>query len=137
RDRLLCNGSDDLLVRGDEVVSAHVARARNAGGDHDDVRTGSLVVAVRPRDAGLIAEHRTHLVDVEGFALRQAFLDVDEDDVRVVSGGDRLGAGRAHVAGADDRDLAPHTRTPSFSMIASATSLVPTAVGSERVGFMS
>src|SRR5438105_11127717 len=32
-----------------------------------------------------------------------------------------------------------HARTPapSFSMIASATSLVPTAVGSLRVGFMS
>src|SRR5439155_1586872 len=38
---------------------------------------------------------------------------------------------------ADDGHLAPHTRTPSFSMIASATWLVPTALGSERVGFMS
>ena len=32
RDRLLCNGSDDLLVRGDEVVSAHPRFAGNPRG---------------------------------------------------------------------------------------------------------
>src|SRR5206468_12150575 len=82
-----------------------------------------------------------HLVDVERLALRQAFLDVDEDDVGVVAGCKHLRARRADVARADHCDLAPlaHAGTPvsSFSMIASASSLVPTAVGSSRVGFMS
>ena len=103
----------------------------------------------------LEAEHRAHLRDVKRLALRQALLDVDEDDVCVVAEREDLRAGRADVACAHDRhlpaalvgpELVPselelrsvrHTRTPSFPMIASATSLVPTAVGSSRVGFMS
>ena len=75
---------------------------------------------------------------IEGLALRIVRDDVDEDDVRVVAAGDLLRARGADVAGADDRDLSSHvTRAPSLSMIASATSLVPTADGSSRVGFMS
>ena len=111
--------------------------ARHAGGDHDDVGALGLVVAVRARDRRLVAEDGRRLVDVEGLALRQALLDVDEHDVGVVAPRDLLRGGRADVACADDGDLASHTRTPIRSMIASATSLVPTAVGSSRVGFMS
>ena len=65
------------------------------------------------------------------------FLDVDEHDVGVVAARELLRAGGADVARADNGDLGPHDGTSSFSMIASATSLVPTAVGSSRVGFMS
>ncbi len=98
---------------------------------------GSYVV--EPVTFGSYPEHRSGLVDVERLPLGQALLDVDEHDVRVVAPRELLGAGRADVARTDDRDFPPlaHTRTPSFSMIASATSLVPTAVGSSRVGFMS
>ena len=39
--------ADDRLVRRDEIVPAHARLARQAGGDHDDVRAGGLVVAVR------------------------------------------------------------------------------------------
>ena len=42
------DGADDLLVRRDEVVAAHAGRARDAGGDHDDVGAGGLLVAVEP-----------------------------------------------------------------------------------------
>src|SRR5881398_213794 len=98
----------------------------------------ALLVAVRARDRRLVAEHRAHLIDVQRLALRQVLDDVDEHDVAVVAGREHLGAGRAHVPGTDDRDFAAaQTRAPSASMIASATSLVPTAVGSSRVGFMS
>ena len=104
-------------------------------------RAGGLLVAVRAGDVRLVAEHGAHLVDVERLALRQALLDVDEDDVGVVARREHLRARRADVPGADDGDLAPRcscgTSASSFSMIASATSLVPTAVGSSRVGFMS
>ena len=108
----------------------------------DDRRAGRLLVAVRADDVRLVAEHRAHLVDVERLALRQALLDVDEDDVRVVARGEHLRARRADVAGADDGDLPSgcscgRTLASSFSMIASATWLVPTAVGSSRIGFMS
>ena len=108
-----------------------------AGGDHDDVGARGLVVVVGSPQVRLVAEHGPRLVQVERLPLRQSFLDVDEDDVGVVAPRDLLGRSRADVAGADDRDLSPQTRTPIRSMIASATSLVPTAVGSSRAGFMS
>src|SRR5581483_1211229 len=142
---------DDRLIRRDEVVAAHARRARPPGGDHDDVRALGLVVAVRPDDRGLVAEHGAGLVHVERLALGEVRDDVDEDDVCVVAPRDLLGARRADVSGADDGDLVPsaprlrqldspdlhQTRTPSLSMIASATWLVPTAAGSSRLGFMS
>src|SRR5918992_341895 len=152
RDRLLGDRADDRLVLRHQVVAAHPGLARQAGGDHDHVRAGRLLVAVRPGDRRLEAEDRAHLVDVERLALRQALLDVGEHDVGVVAPREHLRAGRARVPRPDDRDLPPalvrpelvaaelelgHTRTASFSTIASATSLVPTAVGSSRVGFMS
>ena len=100
-----------------------------------------LLVAVRAGAVRLVAEHGAHLVDVERLALRQAFLDVDEDDVGVVAGREDLRARRADVPCSDHGDLASTahagTSASNFSMIASATSLVPTAVGSSRVGFMS
>ena len=57
-------------------------------------RAGRLLVAVRADDGRLVAEHGAHLVDVERLALRQALLDVDEDDVGVVA----LASTCAHVA---------------------------------------
>ena len=107
-DDLLGDGPDDLLVRRDEVVAAHPRLARQPGRDHDDLRAGRLLVAVRAGDVRLVAEHRRGLVDVEGLALRKAFLDVDEHDVRVVATRDLLRAGRADVAGSDDSDLPSH-----------------------------
>ena len=102
---LLGDVLDDLLVRLHEVVAAHARRARQAGGDHDDLRAGRLVVPVRAGDVRLVAEHGAHLVDVERLALGEAFLDVDEDDVRVIARREHLRAGRADVPGADDGDL--------------------------------
>ena len=79
---------------------------------------GGLVVAVRPDDVRLVAEHGAHLVDVERLALRQALLDVDEHDVGVVALREHLRAGRADVPGADDRDLPPLAHwIPPLSLI--------------------
>ena len=109
-----------------------------------------LCLAMLAHDARLVAEHSARLVDVERLSLGEPLLDVHERDVAVVAARELLRAGRADVARSDDGDLAAalhrrelvapslhQTRTPSLSMIASATSLVPTAVGSSRVGFMS
>src|SRR5207253_11269300 len=134
---LLRHRADDGLVRRDEVVAAHARGARLARGDHDDIRALGLLVAVRPGDPWLVPDHGGRLVQVQRLALRVVRDDVDEDDVRVVGAGDLLRARRADVAGTDDRDLCSQTRTPSLSMIASAYSDVPTAVGSSRRGFMS
>src|SRR5207249_9875517 len=130
--------ADDLLVGRHEIVPAHARRARLARGDHDHLRALGLRVAVRPDDVRLVAEHGSRLIDVECLALGQVLDDVDENDVRVVPPRQLLRDRGADRTGSDDRHLAPaHTRTPSFSITASATSLVPTAVGSSRVGFMS
>ena len=136
-DRLAGHGADDLLVRRHEVVSAHARLARQPRGDHDHVGAGGLLVVVRTGDRRLVAEHRGCLAEVERLSLREAFLDVDEDHVRVVAPRDLLGGGGAHIARSDHRHLPSQTRTPILSMTASATSLVPTAVGSSRFGFMS
>ena len=72
---------------------------------------------------------------VERLALGEALLDVDDDHVGVIAARELLHAGGADIPGHDDGDLpalAQGTRTPSFSMIASATPLVPTALGSAR-----
>ena len=135
---LVGDRADDALVDRHQVVPAHLAGTRDLEADDDHVGALGLLVAVRADETeGLVAEHRRGLVDVEGLALRQPFLDVDDVDVRVVALGDLLRGGGADVAGTDHRHLASQTRTPILSMIASATSLVPTAVGSSRVGFMS
>ena len=75
------------------------------------------VVVVRAGDVRLVAEHRAHLVDVERLALRQAFLDVDEDDVGVVALREHLRARRADVPGADDRDLPPVAHVLSLQFL--------------------
>src|SRR5581483_3529272 len=109
-----------------------------------------LLVAVRAGDRRLVAEDRRGLVQVERLALGQVLDDVHEHDVGVVAARDLLRSRRADVARPDDRDLLAagcglevvvallhQTFASSFSMIASATWLVPTAVGSSRLGFMS
>src|SRR5207247_7282543 len=113
----------DLLVRRHEVVAAHVAGAGDSCRDHDDVGPGAFLITGRANRVRLIAEHGARLVDVQRLAGGEPLLDVDEHDVGVVAARELLRAGGADVPRADDRHLAPpaHTRTPSFSMTASAT----------------
>src|SRR5262245_30758820 len=138
-DGLLRHRGDDPLIRLHQVVAALPGLPRDAGRDDDNGRVGRLLVAVRPRHPRLVPEHGAGLIDVERLSLGQPFDDVDDDDVRVVAPGKLLCDRRADIAGADHGHLPAlaHTGTASLSMIASATSLVPTAVGSSRVGFMS
>ena len=96
---------DDLGVDAYQVVAAHARLARDARGDDDDVRASGLVVAIRADGVGLIADDRASLVEVERLALRQAFDDVDEHDVGVISFGQSLCSGSANMAGANDRNF--------------------------------
>ena len=73
--------------------------------DDDDVGAGRVGVVVGAGDAGVVADDRGGLGEVEPLALRQALDDVDEDDVGQAGLGDPLGGGCADVAGADDGDL--------------------------------
>ncbi len=133
---------DDPLVRRHEIVAAHSGCSSEPRGDHHDRRSCRGSIVVRADDVGLVAEQGAHLIDVEGLALGQPVLDVDQDDVRVVRTGDRFCAGRPDVPGADDRELGSgahrsDSAAPRRAISASATALVPTALGSSREGFMS
>src|SRR5207248_7375542 len=101
---------------------------------------------VRPgchtHEPGLEALDRPRLVEVEREPLGLALDDVGEHDgLEHVVLGEALRGGRAVEPGADDGDLSvpghQDVNSSSLLMIASAYWLVPTAVGSSRVGFMS
>ena len=84
----------------------------------DDVGAGGVGVVVRADDAGVVADDRRRLGEVEALALGQALDDVDEDDVGEAGLGDPLGGGGADVAGADDGDLvAGHGSRCSFRSV--------------------
>src|SRR4029453_19119677 len=87
---LLRHGAHDLLVRGDEIVAAHVAGPRHSCGDDDHVRAGADVVFGRALDARLVAEDGAGLVDVERLSGREALLDVHERHIAVVPAGGLL-----------------------------------------------
>ena len=74
---------------------------------------------------------------VEPLALRQALDDVDKNDVGIPLLRDALRQGSADVSSSNNGDFSPHRLSYRFLMMASAISLVPTAVWSSRVGFMS
>src|SRR5262249_25583314 len=108
------HGADDRLVRGDEIVTAHAGRAGAPGGDDDDVRSRSLLVAVRPDDRRLEAEHGACLIEVERLPLGQVVDDVDEDDVGVVAACKLLRDRGAHVPCADHGHLPPVHAGPLY-----------------------
>ena len=71
----------DLVVGIQKVIAAHAGLAWNSGGDDDDVGVGRVGVVVRADDVGIALLDRHGLEQVETLSLRDAFDDVDEDDV--------------------------------------------------------
>ena len=103
---LLGDAADDARVLGEEVVAAHARLAREAGRDDADVGALGQRVVAAAGELGVELVDGGGLPEVEGLALRDPLLDIDEDDlVRHVFAGDALCDGRAHVAGADDGDF--------------------------------
>ena len=96
----------DLEVDAEEVVAAHAGLARHAGGDDDHVgalrsphsRCAPVYLASKPSTGD-------GLGDVERLALRNAFRDVEEDDVAEFLQADEMGERAADLSGADERDL--------------------------------
>src|SRR6185312_1897579 len=98
----------DFVVRVQQVIAAHTGLARNSGGDNDDVGVGGVGVIVGAEDVGIALLDRHGLEQVEGFALRHAFNDVDEDDVGEFFGGDPVGGCRADVSRTYDAYFLSH-----------------------------
>ena len=97
---LLSHTLDNPRIGRDQIVAAHPRLARQATGDHDDIRSCGLAIVVgRAHCAGVVAVDRAGLPDIEGLALGKSFFDVEEDDlVADFTGGEHIGAGRAHIA---------------------------------------
>src|SRR6266540_1651501 len=132
-DRRRRDDRDHLIAVAPEHEPLNVLDRRpglpgDEGPEPGRVEDPSLTEHPLPRESGDVLGDVAHRVER---------IRVDDDDVRIVAARDLLSHGAADHAGADDGDLPPHTRTASFSIRASATSLVPTAVGSSRRGFMS
>ncbi len=71
----------DLVVGVEQIVAAHAGLAGNSGGDDDDVGVGGVGVVVGAENCGIALLDRHGFKQVETFALRDAFDDVDEDDI--------------------------------------------------------
>jgi len=127
-DDVLRDASHDLGVGLDQIHPTHAGLARQACGDHHDVRTGGLLVAVtirggrRAGQPGLEALDRTGLVHVQGQALALAVQDVGEHDLleEVVLRQPKR-SGRPVEAGTDDGDLALARHDP-YPFVASTES---------------
>lgn len=95
----------DFGVRADQVVPGHARLPRNTGRDDDDVRAGDVLVIVRAADSGVAAFDRRRLMDVETFALRHSFHDVEQNDVSEFFLSGQEGHGAADLAGSDQCDF--------------------------------
>ena len=95
----------DLEVDAEQVVAAHAGLARHAGGDDDHVGARDVGVVVRALVLGVEAVDRRGFGDVETLALRNAFRDVEQDDVAEFLQAGEVGERAADLAGADERDL--------------------------------
>src|SRR5579864_5085962 len=98
----------DAVVGVEQVVAAHTRLAWNAGGDHNNVGVGRVSVVVGARDVGIALLDGHGFEQVEAFALRHAFNDVDQNDVGEFFGSNPVSGSCAHVAGAYDGDFLAH-----------------------------
>src|SRR3546814_1665807 len=83
----------------------HARRARDAGGDDDDVGARDVLVIVRAGDLRVEARDRPDLRQVERLALRHAFDHVEQHDVAEFLLRGEQSQRSADIPGADQRDL--------------------------------
>ena len=95
-----------LEVDADQIVAAHARLAGDAGGDDADVGVGDLGIVGGAPERDVEAVDRPRLGDVERFALRHAFGDVEQDDVAKFPHRREVGERSADHSGADQRDFA-------------------------------
>ena len=98
----------DVVIRVEQVVAAHAGFARDAGGDDDDVGIGSVFVIVGAGDVGVALLDGHGFEQIQTLALRDAFDDVDQNDIGQFLGGDPMGGCGAYVSGTYDRYFLSH-----------------------------
>ena len=88
-----------------QVVAAHAGLARHASGDDHHVRALNRRVILRADVLRVEAVDGRGLGDVEPFALRDAFGDIEEDYVPEFLQANEVGQRAADLSRADERDL--------------------------------
>ena len=89
----------------EQIVAAHAGLARHAGGDDADIGALDRFIAIGAEKLGVEAVDRRGLRDIERFALRDAFGDVEHDDVAEFLEADEMRERAADQAGADQRNF--------------------------------
>ena len=107
--RVFLDAGADLLhhleVDAEQVVAAHAGLARHAGRDDADIGALDRRIVVDAGQARVEAVDRGGLRDVEGLALRDAFGDIEQDDVAEFLQPDQMGERAANHPGPDEGDL--------------------------------
>ena len=104
---LLAHRAHDAGVGLDQVVPAHPRLPGDAGGHHEHLGAGRLVVALGADDPGVEALDRARLLLVERLALRHALDHVDHHHrAGQVLLGQPLRRGGAHVSRPDNGNFA-------------------------------
>ncbi len=98
----------DLVVGVEQVVAAHAGLARNSRGDHNDVGVRGVGVIIGADDVAVALLNRHCLQQVECLALRNAFHDVDENDIGQFLRGDPMGRGCPHISSSNNRYFLAH-----------------------------
>ena len=107
----------DLEVDAEQIVAAHAGLARHAGGDDADIGALDAGIVVDAGIARIETLDRRGLGDVEPLALRNAFGDVEHDDVAEFLEADQVGERAADHAGPDEGYLvACHVRIFSLCL---------------------
>ena len=70
-----------LQVNADKVIAAHPRLTGNAGSDDTYISAFDVFVILRPLKATVIAINRGAFSDIQGFAFRQPFRDVEQNNI--------------------------------------------------------
>ncbi len=96
----------DLEVDAEKIVAAHARLARHAGGDDAHRRALDRLIGIGAGKAGVETLDRRRLDEIERLALRNAFGDVEHDDIAQLFQTDEKRQGAADLTRAYQCDLA-------------------------------
>ena len=99
----------NFVVGIQKIIAAHARLARDSSGDDDDVGVGGVSVIVSAEDGGVALLDGHGLEEIESLALRNAFDDIDKDDVGEFFRSDPMGSGGAYISRSDDGDFLTHS----------------------------
>ncbi len=103
------NGRADYLRIGlEQVFAAHPGLSCNPGGDNDHIGPGGILVAVDPFDHDIAVDNRQGLQEIQRFALRQPFGNVQKDEVSRFPGGQPVSDRGSRLTCTDNSDSVSH-----------------------------